>query len=167
MKMLNTPLNDAKIIIPNVHEDLRGIFKETFNANYNFGHPWAQDGISYTREKHTLRGMHTQKGMAKLVQVLRGSVYDVIIDARKESSTYGEWFGIVLSDTNHKQLYVPVGFYHGFMSLTDDVVFQYKMSVLHEQKDESAIHWKSLDIKWAFQPSLVSEKDSQAEIWVA
>lgn len=156
----DTILEGVKLIIPEVHEDYRGLFKEIYKDIYPG--EWKQDAVSYTKERHTIRGMHKQKGMSKLVSVLSGSVQDVVVDGRIKSSTYGMYETFILSADNHKQLYIPEGFYHGFLSLEDNVVFHYKMSTTHNPLDEMSINYRSLDIRWASLAKCISQKDDWA-----
>lgn len=171
MEIINTKFSDAKLIIPDVYEDHRGFFKETYQnkrfleSGLSF-QQWPQDSVSFSHKKYTIRGMHGQPNMAKLVQVLQGQVFDVIIDLRKESPTYKEWQGFILSSDNHNQLLIPIGFAHGFMTLTKNVVFHYKMSALHNKDTEYAIRWdsKEIGIQWPEHKKItISQKDKVAK----
>lgn len=170
MEVIDTKFSDAKLIIPDVYEDNRGFFKETYQ-NKRFldkGLPfilWPQDGVSFSKKKYTVRGMHEQINMSKLVQVLQGEVFDVIVDLRKESSTYKQWQGFHLSASNHNQLLIPMGFAHGFMTLTKNVIFHYKMSAIHNKEIERAFKWdsKELGIIWPEHKKItISKKDKNA-----
>lgn len=171
MKIESTNFSLAKVITHEVHEDNRGFFKEIYSSKDHIGNGlctnWAQDAISVTEYRNTIRGLHMQPNMAKLVTVSSGKVYDVIVDLNTESETYGEWEGFYLSAENHKQLLVPAGFAHGFLSLTDNVVFHYKMSQLHDKTTEQAFRYNSevLGIRWPLMDNhvIISEKDNCAK----
>ena len=163
-----TEFADAKIIVPDVYEDSRGFFKETYSkrkyAAVGVTDDWMQDGVSLSA-KNVLRGMHYQPGMAKLVNALAGEIYDVIVDMRETSPTYKRWQGFHLSAGNHLQLYVPDGFAHGFLALTDGVVLHYKMSAHHDPAAEKILSWRdpSVGIRWPLDGEpIMSAKDAQA-----
>jgi dTDP-4-dehydrorhamnose 3,5-epimerase len=165
-----TRLNDARLFSPEVFEDERGFFKETYTTSkyraLGLQDDFVQDSVSFS-SRNVVRGLHTDPAMSKLVQVLRGKIWDVIVDFRKESSTYLRWQGFVLSEHNHLQLYIPPGFLHGFLALTDDVVFTYKHGALYDPARESAVRWNdpTLAIAWPLvgEPC-VSEKDRHAPL---
>ena len=172
MKVVETKLKDCVIIEPKVFGDERGFFLETFqSSNYR-----AQAGIDYTfvQDNHSrsargvLRGLHFQKRrpQGKLVRVVRGEVYDVAVDIRKGSNTYGEWEGVVLSEYNKKQFWVPPGFAHGFLVLSEMADFEYKCTDYYDPSDEGCILWSdhTLDIPWAIDKPLLSEKDACAPL---
>ena len=167
MKVTSTKLDGCLILEPDVYEDPRGFFMESFNAktfrdvtgiNVNF----VQDNHSQS-SKGVLRGLHYQKlnPQAKLVRVSRGSVFDVAVDIRADSSTYGEWIGVELSESNNLQLWIPEGFAHGFLVTSEIADFQYKCSNYYLPEDEGSIHWKDpdLNIKWPVKNPIVSTKD--------
>jgi dTDP-4-dehydrorhamnose 3,5-epimerase len=164
----DTTIADARLFFPDVYEDDRGFFKETYStAKYRalgLNDEFAQDSVSYS-SKNVIRGLHGDPEMSKLVTVLRGKIWDVIVDVRKGSPTYGKWEGFDLSADNHVQLYIPKGLAHGFIALTDDVVFSYKHGVLHDAKREFAYRWNSpsLAIAWPLigEPN-ISAKDQAA-----
>ena len=143
------------VIEPEIHLDARGYFTESYNQkdmqeaglNVNF----VQDNQSGS-VKGVLRGLHYQKEhpQGKLVRVIRGRVYDVAVDIRRESATYGKWFGIELSEENKKQLYIPEGFAHGFLVLSENAEFCYKCTDFYYPGDEGGIAWNdpTLGIKW-------------------
>lgn len=167
IRTTETSLKDARLFIPDVYEDDRGFFKETYSRNkYNalgLMDEFVQDSVSFSA-KNTIRGLHGDPQMSKLVQVLRGRVYDVIVDMRKDSPTFGKWQGFYLSEHNHTQLYVPKGFVNGFLALTDDVVFNYKHGAHHDAAREFAVLWNDPDLAVAWplvgEPR-VSLKDQQ------
>ena len=170
MKIKETPLKYCYIIEPTIFEDDRGYFFEKFNEN-KFeeltgmnGH-FVQDNISKS-SYGVLRGLHLQKGehaQAKLVSCLEGKVYDVAVDLRKDSPTYGKWFGIELTAENKLQLYVPRGFGHGFSVLSETAVFSYKCDNFYNKESEGSVLWndKDLNIDWQLpeQDVVLSEKD--------
>ena len=168
MKIVDKVLTDAIIIKPNLFEDERGYFYESFNdkvfesltgINVNF----IQDNQSYS-SKGTLRGLHFQKGnaaQAKLVRVTKGSAYDVAVDLRPNSSTFKQWYGVVLSDENHLQFFIPRGFAHAFVALEDNTIFQYKVDNHYSSVDDGGIIWNDEDlcITWPKLKLELSEKD--------
>ena len=159
------------VIEPTVHGDARGYFMETYNqkdmqAN-GIDAVFVQDNQSMSR-KGVLRGLHFQKQhpQAKLVRVVSGSVYDVAVDLRKNSPTFGKWYGIRLSAENKKQFYIPQGFAHGFLVLSDVAEFCYKVTDFWHPNDEGGLMWKDTDIavEWPLDEVgdvLVSEKDAK------
>ena len=166
MLVLDTDIPEVKLIKPLSHGDSRGFFLETFQQerykemgiNYNF----IQDNHSRSK-KNTLRGLHYQsKNMqGKLVRVSQGSVYDVAVDIRKGSPTYGKWVAYILNDENHHQLFIPPGFAHGFCVLSDYADFEYKCTDLYNPDFEVGLLWSDTDlnIDWPISNPLVSEKD--------
>lgn len=169
MQFIDTPIDGLKIIEPKLWGDDRGYFYESFNesvwkANMPDIH-FVQDNQAKS-SRGVLRGLHFQKGDAaqsKLVRVIHGEVLDVVVDIRKDSKTYGKWFSIRLSAANHKQLFVPKGFAHGYLTLSQTAIFVYKCDNFYSKSDESGIRYDdpSLAIDWEFDTSnvLVSEKD--------
>jgi len=168
LEVLATNFPDAKVFIPDVYEDDRGFFKEIYNAqrykSAGLTDDFVQDSVSFSA-KGVIRGLHYDPQMSKLAQVLRGKVWDVIVDIRSGSPTRGKWQGFYLSEHNHRQIYVPKGFAHGFLALTDDVVFVYKHGALFDPGREGAIRWNdpTLAIAWPLigEPRL-SAKDAAA-----
>ena len=149
----DTKFREAKLYLPDVFEDDRGFFKETYSrekyAAVGMTDEWVQDSTS-SSTKNVVRGMHYDQRMAKLVQCLRGRIFDVIVDARKDSPTYKQWQGFYLSEHNHWQLYVPRGFAHGFLALSDEVVVHYKQSAHFDPIQEHAISWNDpqIGVEW-------------------
>lgn len=161
---------DAKVFVPDVFEDDRGYFKETWSKpKYAAAGlavtDWAQDSTSRST-RNVIRGMHYDLRMAKLVQCVHGRIFDAIVDVRRDSPTYLRWEGFILSAENHRQLFVPAGFAHGFLALEDDVVVHYKNSVPFDPASESAISWRNarVGIAWplAGEPRL-SAKDAAVD----
>lgn len=172
MNFKKTNLKGVTVIEPSVNGDHRGWFMEAYNSKlfYDAGIEinFVQDNHSFSATKGTLRGLHYQlnpRAQIKLVRCTRGAIYDVVVDIRKGSSTYGEWFGVELSEKNKKQLLVPKGFAHGFMTVTNDAEVQYKVDELYSPKDDRGIVWNdsSIGIKWPIdiQP-ILSDKDKNA-----
>lgn len=168
MKFTETPLPGAFVIEPRIYKDQRGFFTETYNKRVfednGFKIDFVQDNHSFSKEKGVLRGFHFQKppfSQTKLVRTLRGSVYDVIVDLRKFSASYGKWIGIELSSENMKMLLVPKGFAHAFCTLETESVVHYKVDEFYEPQSESGIIWNDpvLDINWPFKNILLSDKD--------
>lgn len=158
------------VLTPRVFEDDRGYFYESFNQNvFNeaVGHEviFCQDNQSFSK-KDVLRGMHFQKppfAQGKLVRVTQGAVLDVAVDLRKGSPTYGKYEKVVLTAENHKQFWIPAGFAHGFLTLEDDTVFNYKCTNFYNKESEGGLNWNDpdLQIDWEIKTSpLLSEKDS-------
>ena len=151
--MKATPLRipDVKLIEPDVFEDDRGFFQETFSqeryASIGIDSPFIQDNHSRS-SKGVLRGLHYQrkKPQGKLVRVVTGSVFDVAVDIRSDSETYGQWQSVELTEENKKQLWIPPGFAHGFLVLSDIVDFEYKCTDYYDSSDNGIIHWQDPDL---------------------
>ena len=166
IEVLPTTFADARVFVPDVFADDRGFFKETWSdpkyAALGLDLHFAQDSSSRSA-RNVLRGLHYDFRMAKLVQCLHGRIWDVIVDLRRESPTYLQWEGFELTDRNHKQLFVPAGFGHGFLALDDDVVVYYKNSVPYDAKSEGAVSWRNprIGVRWPLdgEPRL-SAKDA-------
>ena len=170
MRVKETPLKDCYIIEPTLFEDNRGYFYEKFNekkfeelTGMN-GH-FVQDNISKS-SYGVLRGLHLQKGkkaQAKLVSCLEGKVWDIAVDLREESPTFGKWFGVELTDENKLQFYIPRGFAHGFVVLSEIAVFSYKCDNFYCKEAEGGVIWndENLQIDWKIPISevILSEKD--------
>jgi dTDP-4-dehydrorhamnose 3,5-epimerase len=169
MKVIDTALAGVKIIEPKVFGDARGFFKETFSAQRYRDEAgielvFVQDNHSRSR-KGVLRGLHFQKTkpQGKLVSVVRGAVYDVAADINPASSTYGQYVGVELSEDNHRQLWVPPGYAHGFVVLTETVDFVYKCTDYYDPSDEGGVAWNcpTLNIAWPLTDVQLSEKDQR------
>lgn len=153
------------IFEPTVHADDRGYFFETFSEKTleqtDIAVKFVQDNEAKS-SKGVLRGMHYQRGDAgqsKLVRVIKGAVQDVIIDCRPEEPTYGEFFSIVLTETNKTQLFVPRGFAHGYLVLEDETIFSYKCDNFYNKGAEGGVRYNSLPIPWMDRSPLLSQKD--------
>ena len=165
MTITEAPLSGLLIITPNVFVDARGYFFEDFQQKRyaELGIPaFVQHNVSHSK-RHVLRGLHYQSPHAqgKLVGVTRGTVWDVVVDIRPESRTYGQWYDITLSDENHTQMYVPPGFAHGFCVLSDEADFYYKCTDYYDPACEHGILWndKTLNIPWPVTQPVLSPKD--------
>lgn len=174
MKIEKTNIADLVVVIPNAIGDHRGWFCETYNQQkaeeLGISHQFIQDNHSFSAVKGTLRGLHYQlapKAQTKLVRCTRGAIYDVAVDLRKESPTYGKWFGVELTEDNKKQLLVPKGFAHGFMTLTEDAEVQYKVDELYSQEHDSGVLWNdpAIGIEWPLDiEPVLSDKDKIAPL---
>ena len=167
IELIDEPLPDLLVIKPKVFKDERGFFLETWQKNKNKKIGLDQDFVQENWSRSTfgiLRGLHFQvkHPQGKLVSVHNGKVFDVAVDIRKESKSYGKWFGLELSDENHLQMYVPPGFAHGFCVLSDVADFVYKCTDYYNPSDESGIIWNdtTLNIKWPIKNPIISDKDS-------
>ncbi|NOY76291.1 MAG: dTDP-4-dehydrorhamnose 3,5-epimerase [Calditrichaeota bacterium] len=168
MRVLTTPLPGVLVIEPTVFEDARGFFFESYHykryAEHGISVTFVQDNHSRS-VKNTLRGLHYQvnPGQGKLVRVVVGEVFDVAVDIRFGSPTFGKWFGTTLSAQNKKQMYIPVGFAHGFCVISDVAEFEYKCTDYYSPKDERGILWNDPDlaIDWPVKEPILSEKDKK------
>ncbi len=174
MRVLNTALKDCVIIEPKVYKDGRGFFLETFQKErysemVGIKFPFLQDNHSRS-SFGVLRGLHFQSKspQGKLVRVVRGEVYDVALDIRKHSPTFGKWDSFLLSEKNQSQLWVPPGFAHGFLVLSEIADLEYKCTDYYDPSDEKSILWNDpdLNISWPIDNPTLSEKDKNAEKWV-
>jgi dTDP-4-dehydrorhamnose 3,5-epimerase len=169
MKKLPTTLEGPVLLEPVVHGDARGSFHETFRedrlAELGIDERWVQDNHSRSA-RGVLRGMHFQlgRGQAKLVRCTRGAILDVVVDIRRESPTFGRWLAVELDDERHLQLYVPVGFAHGFCVLSESADVLYKCSSYYDPEQERAIAYDDPDIgiEWPEVELTVSERDRAA-----
>lgn len=170
MKIIETPLKDCYIIEPTIFTDERGYFYEKFNEKKfeeltgQNGH-FVQDNVSKSTYG-VLRGLHFQKGekaQAKLVSCLEGEVWDIVVDLREDSPTFGQWYGVELTAENKRQFYIPRGFAHGFAVLSETVVFAYKCDNFYDKASEGGVIWNdtTLNIDWKLplQDIILSEKD--------
>jgi dTDP-4-dehydrorhamnose 3,5-epimerase len=175
MKIINTHIDDVKIIQPQVFGDERGFFMETYRANImdelTGGKPFVQDNHSKSTQG-ILRGLHYQikNTQGKLVRIVKGIVFDVAVDMRENSPTFGQWVGEVLSEENKKQLWVPEGFAHGFYVMSEEAEFVYKCTDYYAPEHEHSLIWNdpSVGIDWPLvegkQP-LLSVKDEQGVLF--
>lgn len=169
MKVVELEIPGVLLLQPKVFGDARGFFFESYNAERyaeaGIALEFVQDNISRSR-KGILRGLHFQEPQAqgKLVQALSGAVYDVAVDIRKGSPTFGRWVGAELTEENRHQLWVPPGFAHGFCVLSDSADFAYKCTALYAPQHEGAIRWDDPDVgvRWPIEQPVLSEKDAAA-----
>ncbi len=166
MKTHETEIEGLLVIEPDIHTDPRGYFTETYQAlryaDTGIECPFVQDNLSYSRQG-TLRGLHFQvrRPQAKLVHVISGEIFDVAVDLRSGSPTFGHWQGITLSGSNHRQFYVPEGFAHGFFVLSTTAYFSYKCSDFYAADDEGGILWSDpkVGIVWPAGDPIISVRD--------
>jgi dTDP-4-dehydrorhamnose 3,5-epimerase len=167
MEIIETNLKGLLVIKPKVFEDERGYFFESYNyqlfkqAGLDFNFVQDNQSLSHTG---VLRGLHFQNNpnaQGKLVRVISGSVFDVAVDIRKKSPTYGQWFGLELTEQNKWMMYIPEGFAHGFATLQDFTVFSYKCTNFYNKASEDCIFWNDSDlaINWPIENPILSDKD--------
>lgn len=167
MEIEQLPLAGALVLTPRAFADERGFFKETYSLDRyrecGITETFVQDNLSLSH-RGVLRGLHGDARMAKLAGVVRGSVFDVIVDLRPTSSTYRRWYGRMLDAGEGHQIYVPRGFLHGFLALEDDSIFVYKQSALYDPESEIAVAWDDPDIgiEWPLGGSrpILSRRDA-------
>ncbi len=168
MNVIRCELEGLVIFEPQVFGDARGFFMETWNqrryAEAGITAAFVQDNISFSR-RGTLRGLHYQNPAAqgKLVSVLQGEVFDVAVDLRRSSPTFGKWHGLTLSSENKKQFFVPPGFAHGFVVMSESAMFHYKCTDLYSPAGEVTVRWDDPDIgvKWPLENPTLSAKDAR------
>jgi dTDP-4-dehydrorhamnose 3,5-epimerase len=168
-RRLETKLDGLVLLEPEVHGDVRGFTVETYRTD-----SWSEQGIEVEFVQHnhsrssrgTLRGLHfqTEPGQAKLVRCPRGKIFDVAVDLRRDSPTYGQWEGHELDDEAHRQLFIPAGFGHGFAVLSDTADVAYLLSSVYDPATESGIAWDDPDVgvEWPVEDPLLSERDKSA-----
>lgn len=173
MILEKTNIEDIILLTPRVYADDRGYFMESYNqkkVEILIKDRFVQDNESESH-KNVLRGLHFQlppHAQSKLIRVIKGSILDIAVDLRKESSTYGKHFKHILSGENKKQLYIPIGFAHGFLSLEDNTILNYKCSDYYNANAEASILWNDPDlaIDWGIDNPILAEKDQLAENFV-
>jgi dTDP-4-dehydrorhamnose 3,5-epimerase len=171
MKVQGCSLEGLRLIEPQVFGDARGFFLELWNEkrfqDAGLSAAFVQDNISFSR-RGILRGLHFQKPNAqgKLVSALQGELFDVAVDLRRSSATFGKWFAVVLSGDKKQQLYIPPGFAHGFQVVSDTALFHYKCTALYSPKDERTLRWDDphLAIPWPLPEPVLSDKDRQGTL---
>ncbi|MDR4985704.1 dTDP-4-dehydrorhamnose 3,5-epimerase [Bacillus cereus] len=168
MKVVETNFTDAKLLEPRLFGDERGFFTESYNKKVletlGITYSFVQDNVSYSAQAGTIRGLHFQKNpkaQTKLIQVMQGAIYDVIVDLRKDSPTFKQWRGYILSADNHRQLLVPKGFAHGFCTLVPHTTVMYKVDEYYSADHDSGLLWedKELAIPWPVTNPILSDKD--------
>jgi dTDP-4-dehydrorhamnose 3,5-epimerase len=174
MEILQTNLQDVLLIKPKVFRDTRGFFLESYSQRTFLEHGIAteflQDNHAFSEKKGVLRGLHFQMlphSQTKLVRVTRGAVYDVAVDLRKDSRTFGKWQGFELTASNFYMVYIPQGFAHGYCTLEDATEFMYKNDTFYAPDYEAALRWNdpTLKITWPITEPILSEKDAHAPLF--
>ena len=173
MEIIKTSIEGLLVIRPDVFKDDRGYFYESYNKER-----FAKEGLSMTFVqdneskscKGVLRGLHFQKppyAQGKLVRVVKGSVFDVAVDLRKNSPTYGQWESRILSEDNKEMFWIPEGFAHGFLTLEDNTIFNYKCTNVYNKESEGSILWNDPDIniEWNIENPILSEKDKVSPLF--
>jgi dTDP-4-dehydrorhamnose 3,5-epimerase len=171
MTVTETPLPGVLLIALDRFGDARGSFFEAWNkeryARQGLPFTFVQDNVSYS-EKGVLRGLHFQNPnpQGKLVHVVQGEVFDVAVDLRVGSPTFGKWFGAILSSANCTQMFIPEGFAHGFQALSNQAIFSYKCTGLYDKAGDRSLRWDdpSIGIEWPLKDCILSDKDRQAPL---
>lgn len=169
MKIIALPLSGLKLIIPKIFCDDRGFFFESYSQlvyeQMGISVPFVQDNASFSKQG-TIRALHYQSlpGQAKLVSCVQGKIWDVAVDIRPDSPTFGKWEGVELDDQTHKQLFIPAGFAHGYCVLSKTALVHYKVSSLYDPKTECSIRWNdpALNIAWPMNDPILSSRDQQS-----
>ena len=172
MRIFQSKIQGVVIIEPDVYPDPRGFFLEYYNANKyriaGIGDPFVQDNHSRSAQG-TLRGLHLQREhpQAKLVRVIEGEIFDVAVDLRRRSKTFGQWVGMRMSAANFRQIYVPAGFAHGFCVMSPEAQVEYKCADYYYPKDEMAIRWDDpeIGVQWPICDPILSAKDAAAPLF--
>lgn len=168
MKITKADLKEVLVIEPDLHKDERGWFFESYSfkkySEYGISNTFIQDNHSLSVRKGVLRGIHFQNNpyaQAKLVRCVKGKILDVAIDLRKSSKTFKKWFAIELSEDNKKQLYIPKGFGHAFLTLTNNCEVEYKVDEIYSKSHDRAIAYndQNINIEWTLKKIILSEKD--------
>lgn len=169
MEVIELSLSGLKLVRPKVFPDARGFFRETYRQPLyqaaGIDNTFVQDNHSFSK-KGTVRGMHFQRrpGQAKLISVISGTIFDVAVDIRPESPTFGQWEGVTLDGVKGEQLFVPVGFAHGFCVMSDEVHLLYKVSNVYDPQEEMTFAFDDSDVKilWPISDPIVSERDRKS-----
>ena len=169
MRIVPTKITEVVVLEPSVFRDERGYFMETWSreryAEAGIGATFVQDNLSFSRQG-VLRGLHFQnpRAQGKLVSVVQGAVFDVAVDLRRDSPTFGEWVGVELSEENHRQMYIPEGFAHGFVVTSETALFSYKCTRVYSPEHERSLRWDDPDvgIEWPIAEPILSTKDKGA-----
>ena len=173
MNVIETALAGVRILEPQVFGDARGWFMESWSKkkmeDAGITVDFVQDNHSFSAQKGTLRGLHYQlnpMAQAKLLRVSRGAIFDVAVDIRRGSPTYAKWVGVELTAENYRQFFIPRGFAHGFITLTDDVEVQYKADNFYAPTCDGNIRWDDpeIGVAWPLAPVVLSEKDAKAPL---
>jgi len=170
MELIQTSIPDVLLIKPDVYKDDRGYFMESFHTEkftaFGINGPFVQDNESKS-QKNVLRGLHYQLhpfAQGKLIRVIKGAVLDIAVDIRRNSANFGKWVSMELSEENKLIAWIPPGFAHGFVTLSDETIFTYKCTGLYHKASENSIRWNDpdLEIDWGISEPLLSEKDKTA-----
>ena len=168
IKVTETKIDGVYIIEPKAFGDNRGWFMESYSKrdleDAGISADFVQDNMSYSAKKGIIRGLHFQKppmAQAKLLSCIRGKIMDVVVDLRKNSPTYKQWLSVELSDENKRQIFVPKGLAHGFVTLTDDVVIMYKVDAFYSPECDAGIHFDDpeIGVEWGVDAPVLSQKD--------
>ena len=162
MKLINTKIKDLKIIKTQIYKDKRGYLKEVYQNRLIKKINFVFDVMSFSK-KNVLRGLHiqTKKSQAKIITVTHGKIFDVAVDLRKNSKTFGKHYSIIITDKSNFSFYIPKGFAHGFLCLSQNCTINYKCSEYRNPKSEATLDWqdKELGIKWPIKKPIISQKD--------
>ena len=162
MKLINTKIKDLKIIKTQIYKDKRGYLKEVYQNRLIKKINFVFDVMSFSK-KNVLRGLHIQikKSQAKIITVTHGKIFDVAVDLRKNSKTFGKHYSIIITDKSNFSFYIPKGFAHGFLCLSQNCTINYKCSEYRNSKSEATLDWqdKELGIKWPIKKPIISQKD--------
>jgi len=162
MKLINTKIKDLKIIKSKIYNDERGFLRETYRKNLLKNQDFPFDIMSFSK-KNVLRGLHiqTKKPQAKIITVTHGKIFDVAVDLRRSSKTFGKYFGLIISSNSDYSFYIPAGFAHGFLCLSKECMVNYKSSQYRDATSEKTLNWndKSINIKWPIKKPILSKKD--------
>jgi len=170
MQMRSTKFHDAWLIESNCQRDLRGTFERIFSASsltsLGLRSDLSETSFSTNSKRKTLRGLHYQPAPhaeTKLVRVVRGAIFDVILDIRRDSPTFGQWYGIELAADSHTSLYIPEGFAHGFLTLCDETSVLYHITNTYSPEMSMGVHWQDpvANIDWPFDPVIISQRDDR------
>ena len=165
MKLINTKINGLKLIKSKIFYDKRGYLRETFRKDILKNQDFPFDVMSFSK-KNVLRGLHLQnkKTQGKFISVLKGKIFDVAVDLRKNSKTYGKHFKTIISEKNSKSFFIPKGFAHGFLALDRENIVHYTCSDYRDPKSEVSIKWNDIDLKinWGVKKPIISKKDKTA-----
>ena len=171
MEIKELEIPDVKVVTLKPIKDERGYFLRNYDVEIakrlGFHKNWVQENISQSKTKGTLRGLHFQLpgfSETKLIRAITGSIFDVFVDIRKGSPTFGKWGSYILSSDNPQWIFLPKGIAHGMITLEDNMIMQYKVDCLFEKKADSQIKWNDPDLKinWPLEPKVISEKDNNA-----